>query len=110
MLTFQYLRDANVSRDLEWDPQRRLGAEFKALELAGEVGEACNVVKKISREKLGLIGSRVTAEDLAEELADVVICVDLLAAYFGIDLAAAVEDKFNLTTQKHGFRTFLTPD
>ena len=39
------LREANTKRELEWDPDRKLTMLFHANELAGEVGEACNVVK-----------------------------------------------------------------
>ncbi len=45
--------------------------------------------------------SKATVEDLSEELADVVICADLLAAKYNIDLEAAVKDKFNKTSDKY---------
>lgn len=71
-------------------------------ELAGEVGEACNVMKKLERVRLGIAGSTDTVEHLGEELADVIICVDLIAEVFGIDLWAAVRSKFNATSDKLG--------
>lgn len=46
---------------------------------------------------------------LAAELADVVICVDLLAMHYGIDLAAAVVAKFDATSVKMGLSTRLGP-
>lgn len=45
--------------------------------------------------------------DLAEELADVVICADLCAVSAGIDLGAAVVAKFNATSEKVGLTTML---
>ncbi|OLP56789.1 hypothetical protein BJF92_12005 [Rhizobium rhizosphaerae] len=78
---------------------------FRAIELAGEAGEALNVVKKLERERQGWAGSRATLEQLAEELADVVICADLLALAAGIDLAVAVPRKFNATSEKVGLAT-----
>lgn len=78
---------------------------FKGNELAGEVGEACNVIKKIERERLGIAGSRDTVEHLAEELADVIICADLIAMAEGIDLGVAVARKFNATSAKVGLQT-----
>lgn len=106
--TFTNLRDANIARDKEWNTgAERLSLTFRATELAGEVGEACNVVKKLERERLGIAGSRDTIEHLAEELADILICTDLLAMDAGIDLQAAVAAKFNATSEKVGLRTKL---
>lgn len=104
--TFTNLREANIARDKEWNTgAERLSLTFRATELAGEVGEACNVVKKLERERLGIAGSRDTVEHLAEELADILICADLLAMDAGIDLQAALVAKFNATSVKVGLRT-----
>lgn len=99
------LRRANVSRQEEWDPSDKITLSYRGNEAAGELGEACNLIKKMEREHLGLRGSRTTAEQLAEELADVIICVDLIALHVGIDLSAAVTRKFNLTSEKYGLKT-----
>ncbi len=77
------LHKANVARDKEWNPESTLDLDFWGIELAGEIGEACNVIKKIERERLGLRGSRATLQDLADELADGIICVDLIACHIG---------------------------
>jgi len=106
-LTLAALRAANAVRQKEWDRGDVITLEYRGNELAGEVGEACNVVKKLARERLGIRGSRATAQQLAEELADVMICVDLVAMHAGIDLAAAVVAKFNLTSEKNGLATRL---
>lgn len=99
------LRKANTLRQAEWDPTSAISLSYRGNELAGEVGEACNVLKKIERERLGLPGSRDTLEHLAEELADVVICADLIAMAEGIDLDRAVRRKFNATSEKVGLKT-----
>lgn len=100
------LRAANVARDIEWNAgAEKISPLFRAIELAGEVGEACNVIKKLERERLGIVGSRDTKEHLAEELADVVICADLAAMDYDIDLEAAIEAKFNATSVKNGLAT-----
>lgn len=78
---------------------------FRGNELGGEAGEAQNVIKKIERERLGLRGSRVSINDLADELADVIICADLIAMEEGIDLGKAVKRKFNATSEKYGLST-----
>lgn len=107
MLNFNSLRRANEARQNEWDPTHSISIEFRGNELAGEVGEACNHIKKIARERLGLRGSRTTPEALAEELADVIICVDLIAMQTNIALDQAVIDKFNATSLARDLETLL---
>jgi len=106
-LTFEQLRAANVARNKEWDKDGKIGASFRGLELAGEVGELCNLVKKLERERMGIRGSRVSILDLAQELADVMICLDLLAMHYSIDLAHVTREKFNDTSVKIGLETRL---
>jgi NTP pyrophosphatase (non-canonical NTP hydrolase) len=105
MTTYATLREANEARQREWDADNRITLAYRGNELAGEVGEACNVIKKIERERIGIRGSRASAGALAEELADVVICADLIAMDAGIDLEAAVRRKFNATSEKYGLQT-----
>lgn len=101
------LREANITRQKEWDTDNRISLSYRGNELAGEVGEACNLIKKLERERLGIRGSRTTVDELAEELADVVICVDLIAMEEGIDLDKAIREKFNATSKKYGLKTRL---
>jgi NTP pyrophosphatase (non-canonical NTP hydrolase) len=106
LLSLSDLRIANIRRDQEWNTgSEKLSLTFRGNELAGEVGEACNVVKKMERARLGLKGSHATAEQLGEELADVLICLDLLAMDAGVDLSTAVRAKFNATSEKYGLAT-----
>lgn len=105
---FTKLRDANISRQREWDAGNQITLAYRGNELAGEVGEACNIIKKIERMRMGIRGSRATAEQLAEELADVVICADLIAMDAGIDLEEAVRTKFNATSEKNDLITRLS--
>lgn len=109
MTTHTNLRPANIARQNEWDQDNQITAAYRGNELAGEVGEACNLIKKLERERLGIRGSRATVEELADELADVVICVDLIAMHYGIDLEAAIVRKFNATSEKVGLATRLAP-
>lgn len=101
------LRQANAERQQEWDPTDAITLAYRGNELAGEVGEACNVIKKLERERLGLRGSRADKYQLAQELADVVICADLIAMRMNIDLSHAVEEKFNATSAKYGLKTVI---
>jgi hypothetical protein len=77
-----YLRMASELRQVEWGADA-LSLHFRGIELLGEVGEAANVMKKLERERLGIRGSRATVDDLANELADVVICADLVGLDVG---------------------------
>lgn len=105
---FDDLRSANITRDKEWNVgSEKLSLSWRGNELAGEVGELCNVLKKLERERIGIVGSRATPEQLAEELADVIICTDLIAMDMGLDLGSAVARKFNATSEKVGLQTRL---
>lgn len=104
------LRRAALDRDLEYPGSDQIDASFRACELAGEVGEACNVVKKLERRRLGIAGSHATVADLAAELGDVIICADLLAMHYGINLWPAVKAKFNASSDKLGLKTRLDGD
>lgn len=95
------LRGANESRQTEWDSSNLITASYRGNELAGEVGEACNIIKKLERHRLGIRGSLSKVENLAEELADVIICVDLIALHYKINLRKAVSAKFNITSENN---------
>lgn len=98
------LREANIARATEWQGDK-VDASFRGNELGGEVGEALNVIKKLERQRLGIKGSRDSVEHLAEELADVIICTDLIAMMYDINLNKAVAEKFNMTSLKVGLNT-----
>lgn len=106
-LQFAELRKANETRQAEWCPDQIPDLSFRGNELAGETGEACNVIKKLERARQGWRGSTDTIEHLAEELADVIICVDLIAMQLGIDLGEAVRAKFNATSAKQKLSMML---
>lgn len=106
-MNLKELRAANAARQKEWDKEGGIDLAYRGNELAGEVGEACNVIKKLERERRGIRGSRATVEQAADELADVIICADLIAMELGIDLGFAVARKFNATSEKVGLQTRL---
>lgn len=109
-LKFEDLRYANGQRQKEWDPDGKITPLFAALELAGEVGELMNMVKKMEREKLGLVGTTIRYSELAEEFADVLVTLDLLAMHFSIDLGYVTQLKFNKDSRAKGFETRLEED
>jgi NTP pyrophosphatase (non-canonical NTP hydrolase) len=79
--------------------------------VAGELGEAANVAKKLNRVRDGITSNDKTPDqlraDLADEIADTFIYLDLLAQSQGIDLAGAVISKFNRTSRKIGYGNIL---
>lgn len=88
-LTFEQLRIANATRCLRW---HKTGLDEWSLAdwcvaVGGEVGEALNVVKKLNRDRDGQPGNtKSRAElmvDLGDELADIVIYLDILVAAGG---------------------------
>lgn len=104
----QNLRKADLARDTEMTGgKKKFSLSFRGNELAGEVGEACNILKKLDREQLGIIGSKATPEQLLEELADIIICVDLIAMEFDFNLQIAISKKFNKTSSERNLKTFI---
>lgn len=104
-MNFDALRRSNEARHQEWANGETLPLSFRGLELGGEAGEACNEIKKIERIRLGITGGKEDLQALANELADVVICADLIAMDLDIDLGEAIKDKFNHTSEKYGLET-----
>lgn len=108
MTNYSTLREANRARQAEWCPDQKPDLSFRGNELGGEVGEAQNVIKKLERERHGWRGSTATIDDLADELADAVIVIDLIADQAGIDLGRAVALKFNTTSEKYNLDARMT--
>jgi len=80
--------------------------------LAGEVGELCNIVKKLRRHESGHSTSYNTPppdellDRLAEEAADVWLYLDLLLSRYGVSrdqFYAALVDKFDLVSRAQGW-------
>lgn len=108
-LTFTALRGANNNRQKEWPGNDRADIAFRALEVAGEAGELCEKVKKYLRAERGIKGSTATSEEIAAEMGDLLVSLDLLASQLDIDLGRAAAEKFNQTSQKYGMRTYIGP-
>ena len=110
-LSFRQLADVNRQRVERWHPgfphDDWTGADW-ATAMAGEAGEACNVVKKLRRAAAQIPGANdpdvdVLTGQLGAELADTVIYLDLLAQHYGIDLGPVVIAKFNAVSVREGF-------
>lgn len=109
-VTFTVLRGANVRRQQEWPGNEHADVAFRAIELAGEAGEVAEAVKKFLRAERGIKGSTATRDDVASEMGDLLVALDLLANQMGIDLGEAVRAKFNRTSEKYGMRTYIGSD
>ena len=111
MIILRELQEVNADRAIEWHAASDgiwTGADWSNA-MAGECGEACNVVKKIRRIETGIkqdpngkIEDRLRSE-LATELADTLLYLLLVAEHYGIDVESAVIDKFNLVSEREGF-------
>jgi len=78
--------------------------------LAGEVGELCNMIKKMQRVEKGGTDSGssykardITKEMLQEEIGGIAIYLDLLASLLDISLEEAIVETFNRKSAQHGF-------
>ena len=109
-LGFNALRVQNARRKVRWhgEADEWTGSDWSNA-MAGECGEACNIVKKLRRHETHTGTAYNTPEvnallpALAEEIADVVIYADLLAHKYGIDLGEAVRAKFNRVSEAQDF-------
>jgi NTP pyrophosphatase (non-canonical NTP hydrolase) len=114
-LTFNTLRKANLKRlpmfkdakgrtchskedGSDWPPALWLQA------VVGELGEYANLRKKVERGDMTMDEARPL---LADELADVVIYLDILAHQLGVDLGKAVMEKWNRTSDKVGAPLYI---
>ena len=106
-LNFPYFRHINRARRNAWGNADKWSSADWSNEMCGEAGEAANVVKKLRRIETESVRDSNTDSDelvnqLGLELADVIICVDLLAMYYDINLEAFLIHKFNHTSKKNG--------
>lgn len=107
MLTLERLQRVNAARQQEWDPTSAITIEYRGNELAGEVGELCNEIKKIARERIGIRGSRSDPQNVIKEIGDGLICLALIANHLGLSLEDCATYAFNTTSEKNGLKTRL---
>jgi NTP pyrophosphatase (non-canonical NTP hydrolase) len=116
--TFDMLRAANVNRARRWHGphcEPWTGADWSNA-MAGEAGEVCDAVKKMRRLETRIVSNNPrqpsTIEDarraISKEIGDTLIYLDLLAAYYEINLAVALQMTFNAISTREGFPEMLT--
>lgn len=93
------LRDVNAARCVEAFGHGVDGWSETdwACAVAGEVGELCNLIKKRRR------GDDIQPSAIGDEVADVVIYLDLLCTKLGLDLTTVVASKFNEVSRRKGW-------
>lgn len=117
-LTFNTLRGGNIARLPEFKNKHGApahsepnGSDWSVAQwlqaVVGELGEYANLQKKVERGDL-------TAEEarplLADEIADVVIYLDILAFRQGINLGEAIMHKWNRTSERVNSNIRLAAD
>lgn len=107
-LTFREFNLANIQRCYESMPAcTEWSLADWGVALAGEVGEACNIIKKLKRleadfpSNSGVDRENLYAE-LSKELADVFTYLDLLCDSAGYNLEDVVTQKFNEVSDRFG--------
>jgi NTP pyrophosphatase (non-canonical NTP hydrolase) len=114
-LSFQDLRNANTLRlpqfkNSKGEPahEKEDGSDWSLAEwmnaVAGELGEAANIIKKIRRGDISLAEAK---SSLAKEFADIATYLDITAMQAGIDLGEAVRLKFNEVSARVGSDVYL---
>lgn len=109
-LTFEEVSTVNRARSEKWHAGYTIpwsGSDW-ANAMGGECGEAQNVVKKLRRAECGMAGKQDAPSEelitaLGKELADTFFYLDLVANHYGIDLPAAIIQKFNEVSEREGF-------
>lgn len=106
-LTFSAFRRANAARCLKWHPAgiASWSPSDWLTAVTGELGELASLLKMRNRERDGLPGNKFSPTDrqIADELADVLTYLDLLAEVLGVDLGHAAVEKFNEVSKRVGF-------
>ncbi len=116
-LTIRQFSALNYLRALEWhkDGLDSWSPAEWGNALAGEVGELCNVLKKILRHDMGIQQRAVEGKykasgtqrakllvEAAKEIADSYTYLDLVAARLGLDVQQCAVSKFNEISEREG--------
>jgi NTP pyrophosphatase (non-canonical NTP hydrolase) len=110
-LNLQSFRTANVDRAINgFNCYQNQPLTYWTTALAGEVGELCNMIKKLQRVKNGGMdggssykASDITKKMLQEEIGGIVIYLDLLASLLDIELEEAIQSTFNNKSEQLNF-------
>ncbi|MFM8255610.1 MAG: hypothetical protein ACKN9Q_03380 [Bacteroidota bacterium] len=110
-LNLQTFRAVNVDRAINgFNCYQNQPLTYWTTALAGEVGELCNMIKKLQRVENGGIdggssykASDITKKMLQEEIGGIAIYLDLLASLLDIELEEAIQSTFNNKSEQLNF-------
>lgn len=125
-LTFQAVSTVNAQRASRWHngfPNHEdgwTGADWSNA-MCGEAGKTANVVKKLRRFETGIQQAEHSAledEDvrevllslLAVEIGDTFMYLDLLAQFYGLNIAECITTTFNRVSEREGFPERINHD
>ncbi len=96
-MTLEELRRQNIARCREVYSK---ACTIAPIRLAGllrvQIGELCSLVKSLEA------GEVLDVHDIGQEIAEAIICADVLCWRFGISLEDAIVENFNASAKKHG--------
>lgn len=105
-MDFQYLLEFIKSEDIRLrnkfgssDQEKRILA--RTVKLGEEVGELCDEVLSFNSMQRTEKLSRKNADNLPDEIADVIITTMLLAQIMEVDIAQALESKIEKIKKRH---------
>lgn len=111
-LTFEHFRNTNLERALLWHKgglQEWSVAEW-TVAMAGEAGEVCDAVKKLRRIECAVASNNTRQPEnatdallnIAKEIGDTAVYLDLLAQRLGLKLEDCVRSTFNRISEREG--------
>ena len=114
-LDLKKFSELNINRAVEgFKTYHNVPITYWTTAISGELGELCNMIKKLERVRMGGIdggstktAATITPADLKEEIGGIFIYLDLLSSILGIDLQEAIIDTFNEKSTKYGFKQFV---
>jgi NTP pyrophosphatase (non-canonical NTP hydrolase) len=108
-LSFKQLAEVNAARCVRWHDPQAWSPQMWGLAACGEAGEMANALKKLRRHDDGIQQAAdspdraVLVQNVATEIGDVVVYLDLLAQRLGLRLEDCVRDTFNRVSVREGF-------
>jgi NTP pyrophosphatase (non-canonical NTP hydrolase) len=117
-LNLAEFRKINTQRAVEgFKTYENVPLSFWGCAIAGEVGELCNIIKKLDRVQFGGIdagnsykAADVTPEMIKDEIGGIAIYLDLLASLFKLSLEDSIIETFNSKSEQYNFIKYETPD
>lgn len=105
-LTFEELKLTNYARCNTWHNLTDWSLSDWGVAMAGEAGEVCNAIKKLNRlycniqQNHGPKDEATALAELANEIGDTLLYLDLLAQRAGLSLEECVRNTFNRVSHR----------